>query len=109
MRGMGGLWRACAAPRRGAAVGALACAARAGGGSSGGERARAALERGTRALLARRAEDGGLDEPGEPLARRVYANALLVLALPRGPERDALREWLARAHIRDVEAADPRP
>jgi hypothetical protein len=106
LQGESGLWPAPEHGDTGVAASALACCALAAveSGSGSSLAPRAPLERGLAALRGRLGPDGGLDDAGEPVARRVLANAAFALALPPGEERDGVRAWLVRAQ---VAASDP--
>jgi hypothetical protein len=107
LQGADGLWPDWESPRPGVAVSALACAALAAVGSSGGEDAARALDRGITALLARRAPDGGLDDVDELISHRVYANACLVLAFPPGKAPPGVVEWITHAQIKGPSELSP--
>ncbi len=75
----------------------------------------AILEQARAQLVSLRGLDGGLEDPAQLVPHRVYASALLLLALD--PERDGegrreLAEWLARAQVQEephgYDPIDPR-
>jgi mono/diheme cytochrome c family protein len=105
--------------RTGVATSALACAALAGSNPEADTPCKYALEAGIKALLQFRFKgtkdrpaDAGLDDPIEEVPHRVYANAMLLMALTSDRAKYAreiaeLRNWLVEQQVSERWGFDP--